>query len=698
MKRTTKLLLMLVVLAVSASLVSCELFGIADNPVSPRLKVKSASLTLKVGDTKKCPVSASTRAKLLYGSSDEAIAVVDQNGLVTGVAEGTAYITVIATNADNSALFFDESAIITVTVIDEDSPEVKKGTISYATTSISKTYGDEPFTNPLTKTGNGKVTYTSSNTAVAVVNSETGQVTIKGNGETTITATVEDTNKYTYAEGYTGTYDEKAHGIKVTAPEGATIKYGTTEGSYTLTTSPTYTNAGTYTVYYQVSKMDYTPVTGSATVEIAKAEGTISYATTSISKKYGDANFTNELTLTGDGKATYASSNTNVATVSATGEITIKGDGTATIKATVSDTDNYTYATKEATYTLGVGTATMTVTATGFTGFYDGKAHGITVTAPTGATIKYGTAAGTYDKTASPTYTNAGNYTVYYEVTKDNFTTVTGSATVTINKADMEVTATGYAGTYDAQAHGIKVNVTSPSGATIKYGTTTGTYDKTANPTYTNVGTYTVYYEVSKDNYTTVTGSATVEITKADMIVSATGYSGTYDGSAHGITVNAPTGATVKYGTTAGNYTQTSSPTYTNADTYTVYYQVTKDNYTTVTNSAQVIIAKKAAAISYANDVTRNYGDSKFTNDLADTGDAKDNGKVSYSSSNTGVATINSTNGEVNIVGDGTTTITATVTEENNYAYATKTATYTLTVIHTGNSGTQDYTPGSQTW
>ena len=125
---------------------------------------------------------------------------------------------------------------------------------------------------------------------------------------------------------------------------------------------------------------------------------------------------------------------------------------------------------------------------------------------------------------------------------------------------------------------------------------------------------------------------------------------------------------------------------------------MTKDNYTTVTNSAQVIIAKKAAAISYANDVTRNYGDSKFTNDLADTGDAKDNGKVSYSSSNTGVATINSTNGEVNIVGDGTTTITATVTEENNYAYATKTATYTLTVIHTGNSGTQDYTPGSQTW
>ena len=146
MKRTTKLLLMLVVLVVSASLVSCELFGIADNPVSPRLKVKSASLTLKVGDTKKCPVSASTRAKLLYGSSDETIATVDANGLVTGVKEGDAVITVVATNQEGSDLFLEESAIVTVKVVNEavalleDAKEENAGVrITYTLNGTEKT-------------------------------------------------------------------------------------------------------------------------------------------------------------------------------------------------------------------------------------------------------------------------------------------------------------------------------------------------------------------------------------------------------------------------------------------------------------------------------------------------------------------------------------------------------------------------------
>ena len=74
------------------------------------------------------------------------------------------------------------------------------------------------------------------------------------------------------ATGYTGTYDGQAHGINVTAPEGATIKYGTTEGTYNLETSPEYTDAGNYTVYYQVTLANYQDVTGSATIEIAKAD------------------------------------------------------------------------------------------------------------------------------------------------------------------------------------------------------------------------------------------------------------------------------------------------------------------------------------------------------------------------------------------------------------------------------------------
>ena len=71
------------------------------------------------------------------------------------------------------------------------------GSISYETATVNKNTGDSPFTNELTKTGDGTVTYESSNTDVATVN-ESGEVTIKAAGTTTITATVADGANYTY--------------------------------------------------------------------------------------------------------------------------------------------------------------------------------------------------------------------------------------------------------------------------------------------------------------------------------------------------------------------------------------------------------------------------------------------------------------------------------------------------------------------
>ena len=163
------------------------------------------------------------------------------------------------------------------------------------------------------------------------------------------------------ASGYSGIYDKSAHGITVTAPSGAVVKYGTTMDEYNLDASPEYTNAGNYTVYYQVTKEKYTTVTGSATVSISKAEAQISYTVASISKTYGDQDFTNELTNTGDGAVTYESSNTAVAEVdSKSGKVTIQSDGSTTIKATVTDGDNYTYATKTVSYTLTVKDTTDT--------------------------------------------------------------------------------------------------------------------------------------------------------------------------------------------------------------------------------------------------------------------------------------------------------------------------------------------------
>jgi len=619
MQKLSHFLTLMLLLLGGVGLTSCELFS--DNPISPNLRVKTSAITVKVGQTKRCNVSASTKAKLLYASSDETIATVDQNGLVTGVAKGTAYITVIATNADNSALFFDESAIITVTVVEEgddvgpSEEEEKAEAVKLlsdalkdgALVSMNFNLDDKVYAAFFQLVAGKYVLQESASSSGGLI-SWSNKGTVKASLQLVdVSSTGADSStllSFTIADETTGKtimqclVDTQNASYAVVSEERCAFR-GMEVAAKPLTltketleeifgdTPVRVTDDGTIEVW-----------DGNQWVDPTKKAGTISYAVTSIGKTFGDANFINELTLTGDGKVSYQSSNTAVATVnSETGEVTIKGNGETTIKATVEDTDNYAYATKEASYTLGVGTATMTVSAEGYTGFYDGSAHGITVTAPTGATIKYGTAAGTYDKTASPTYTDAGNYTVYYEVTKTGYTTVTGSATVTINKADISVTATGYAGTYDAAAHGIKVDVTSPSGATIKYGTTAGSYTQTNCPTYTNVGTYIVYYQVSKDNYNSVAGSATVEITKADMTVTAKGYNGVYDGLAHSITVTAPSDATIKYGTSADNCTETSL-SYKEVGTYTIFYEVTKDNYNTVTGSATVVITLSTMTVT----------------------------------------------------------------------------------------------------
>lgn len=71
--------------------------------------------------------------------------------------------------------------------------------ISYATTDVEKTLGDDPFINALTNDiDHGTVTYTSSDEGVAEVDSN-GEVTIRNTGKTTITATVVDTN-YTFED------------------------------------------------------------------------------------------------------------------------------------------------------------------------------------------------------------------------------------------------------------------------------------------------------------------------------------------------------------------------------------------------------------------------------------------------------------------------------------------------------------------
>jgi hypothetical protein len=72
------------------------------------------------------------------------------------------------------------------------------------------------------------------------------------------------------SEGYEGVVNSKYHGItvKVRTPKEAKVTYGTSKKKCTLSKSPTYKKAGSYTVYYKIEAKNYETVTGKEIVRI----------------------------------------------------------------------------------------------------------------------------------------------------------------------------------------------------------------------------------------------------------------------------------------------------------------------------------------------------------------------------------------------------------------------------------------------
>lgn len=153
----------------------------------------------------------------------------------------------------------------------------------------------------------------------------------------------------------------------------------------------------------------------------------------------------------------------------------------------------------------------------------------------TAITFRYGlTAEQAADETQAlktvPAFTDAGIYTVYYTASAANHDSVSGSFEIEIKNASITgVDAAGYTGIYDGQSHGIKITLTGNAGdGEILYGESEDNCTLTESPVYKNTGSYTVYYTVTKKNFDTLSGSATVAITPAQLTVTAESRNVTY--------------------------------------------------------------------------------------------------------------------------------------------------------------------------
>lgn len=93
------------------------------------------------------------------------------------------------------------------------------------------------------------------------------------------------------------------------------------------------------------------------------------------------------------------------------------------------------------------------------------------------------------------------------------------------------VTASGVTKVYDGNMSDTITVSGIPTGATVSYGTTEGTYDLSACPTYKDAGVHTVYYKVSADGYTDYTGSADITINPRSVTLNWSNTDLTYTGN-----------------------------------------------------------------------------------------------------------------------------------------------------------------------
>ena len=264
-------------------------------------------------------------------------------------------------------------------------------------------------------------------------------------------ATVENGTISLSVTPYEGTYDGQAHNAITQVdvnPSDAKLEYSLDGNTYSET-MPTITNTSEFTVTVKASKAGYKTQTTTETVKVNKANGNLTLSATSGTIAYPN---NTSFTVSGNtGTLSVSSNNTNIATASISGNTVTVKPGTIAGKATITVTSAAAtnYNAKSATYTATVQNGTISLSATPYSGTYDGKAHNALTKVsvnPSDAKLEYFINGGTYS-TTMPTITNTSSFTVTVRASKAGYKTQTTTETVKVNKANGSLTLSSYSGT-----------------------------------------------------------------------------------------------------------------------------------------------------------------------------------------------------------------------------------------------------------
>ena len=312
------------------------------------------------------------------------------------------------------------------------------------------------------------------------------------------------------------TYDGQPHGVVVTKTDESknyTITYGTTENDCALNTSPEYTNAGTYKIYFKVvdnangaeEKGSVTLTINKKAVEIKVNDVTITYGDTP-AFSYAVTGLVKGETLSGE--AVYSGAGTDAGVY----DISVSG---------LTASDNYAVTVKTGTLTINKKTAEVTWT----------NAENY-VYSPAGQTLP----TATYDgKTANLIFTkdgtvcdfkNAGTYTV--TIKEDKNYTLSGETTKTIVIEKATYTS--------VTAHEALSGIYDPNKTLGNYTLSEGfTW---VNPDEVPVCTKTVYeakYNKDPANYEDFLTTVTLVLQKATVALAQNLFEFNFDGASYEI-------------------------------------------------------------------------------------------------------------------------------------------------------------------